>query len=228
MRSAYHIRSCDVFRLKQVCIHLVWTRLISCDTTAFWTCGYRSVTRLASRHLSLWQQAAVSSFQASLCRGGEPFLTWLMWLVNGLSHTQISRDDLGSPPAMDLLEKLKPSYWFSAHLHAKFSALYSHDKGHTKFLALDKCLPKRRFLQVCYIQIHCCPHISQRCTLYIDLGNSRAPTCDISIQTWIWCWMADYPFTDRTSDEIYKGTLVHTLTSHTSEVSLDTLWYVME
>ena len=69
---------------------------------------------------------------------------------------------LGSPPAMDLLRYLKPLYWFSAHLHVKFPALYEHDKGQsssgevkssncrqfTKFLSLDKCLPRRSYLQI--------------------------------------------------------------------------------
>lgn len=57
---------------------------------------------------------------------------------------------LGSPPCMELLERLFPSYWFSAHLHCKFAALVPEKKGArvTKFLALDKCLPKRKFLQV--------------------------------------------------------------------------------
>lgn len=69
---------------------------------------------------------------------------------------------------MELLRLLKPSYWFSAHLHCKFPAVFRHEeekekgegetkeqeggeKGEkrvTKFLALDKCLPKRQFLQV--------------------------------------------------------------------------------
>lgn len=57
----------------------------------------------------------------------------------------IENNALGSPPAMELLDYLLPKYWFSGHLHCKFAALYQ-DK--TKFLALDKCLPNRRFLQI--------------------------------------------------------------------------------
>lgn len=63
---------------------------------------------------------------------------------------EIQERTLGSKPAAKLLEKLKPSYWFSAHLHCKFSALVQHGEGGpmTKFLALDKCLPGRKFLQI--------------------------------------------------------------------------------
>lgn len=61
----------------------------------------------------------------------------------------IENNALGSGPCEELLLKLKPKYWFSAHLHCKFSAVVPHDTGtETKFLALDKCLPKRRFLQI--------------------------------------------------------------------------------
>ncbi|TYI31675.1 hypothetical protein ES332_A04G000900v1 [Gossypium tomentosum] len=54
-----------------------------------------------------------------------------------------------------LLKKLRPSYWFSAHLHCKFTALVEHEEGGrvTKFLALDKCLPGRKFLQVVDIDL---------------------------------------------------------------------------
>lgn len=67
---------------------------------------------------------------------------------------EIDRGSLGSPPAEKLLNKLKPKYWFAAHLHCKFAALVDHKEegSTTKFLALDKCLPRRRFLQILDIE----------------------------------------------------------------------------
>ncbi|CAI5478674.1 unnamed protein product [Closterium sp. Yama58-4] len=85
---------------------------------------------------------------------------------------EVERNALGSPAGETLLHTLRPSYWFSAHLHVKFSALVKHSpaaaaspapagvslssssaspsssSGVTRFLALDKCLPGRQFLQV--------------------------------------------------------------------------------
>jgi lariat debranching enzyme len=56
----------------------------------------------------------------------------------------------GSRPAAKLLDKLKPPFWFSAHLHCRFPAIIQHGEGGptAKFLALDKCLPRHNFLQV--------------------------------------------------------------------------------
>lgn len=67
---------------------------------------------------------------------------------------EIKANCLGSPPCMELLEQLKPTYWFSGHLHCKFAAIVPHnDQTCTKFLALDKCLPNRRFLQLVDVNV---------------------------------------------------------------------------
>ncbi|XP_049297486.1 lariat debranching enzyme [Anopheles funestus] len=61
----------------------------------------------------------------------------------------IEGNRLGSAPCEGLVRMLQPPYWFAAHLHCKFAALVEHsEEKATKFLALDKCLPKRRFLQI--------------------------------------------------------------------------------
>lgn len=81
-----------------------------------------------------------------------------MWFII-VAHCEIFRNDielnkLGSPPCEELLNHLKPEYWFSAHLHCKFVATVPHvDETDnvtkvTKFLALDKCIPQRNFLQL--------------------------------------------------------------------------------
>ncbi|CAK1545034.1 unnamed protein product [Leptosia nina] len=114
LRSVYHIRSLDVFRLSQLKekIHVMmshdWPRGIA---------NYGDKDNLLRR---------------------KPFL-----------REDIESNQLGSPPAEKLLNELKPEYWFAAHLHCQFAALVKHGDGtETKFLALDKCLPKRRHLQI--------------------------------------------------------------------------------
>ena len=67
--------------------------------------------------------------------------------------SDIDSGALGSPPGAHLLRHLAPRFWFSAHLHTKFAAVVPHGEGGvgggmTRFLALDKCLPGREFLQV--------------------------------------------------------------------------------
>lgn len=59
---------------------------------------------------------------------------------------------LGNPALKEILDDIMPDYWFAAHLHTKFAAVYPHENSRkTKFLSLDKCLPKRDFLQIIQI-----------------------------------------------------------------------------
>ncbi|GBP73983.1 Lariat debranching enzyme [Eumeta japonica] len=120
LRSVYHIRAFDIFRLKQIKekIHI----MLSHDWPSGIT-GYGDTENLLKR---------------------KPFL-----------REDIESNQLGSPPAMELLNLLKPDYWFAAHLHCQYAAIVTHDNAEedneqteTKFLALDKCLPRRRHLQI--------------------------------------------------------------------------------
>ncbi|KAJ0090101.1 hypothetical protein Patl1_12620 [Pistacia atlantica] len=115
IRSVYHVREFDVYKLLQV------EEPIDIFLSHDWP---RGITDFGN-----WKE-----------------------LVRYKRHfeKEIQDGSLGSEAASQLLEKLKPSYWFSAHLHCKFAAAVQHGEGGpvTKFLALDKCLPGRRFLQV--------------------------------------------------------------------------------
>ena len=62
--------------------------------------------------------------------------------------TDIKTGNLGNPALEQLLLELKPKNWFSAHLHVKFEAVVRHADRETKFMALDKCLPRRQFLHI--------------------------------------------------------------------------------
>jgi lariat debranching enzyme len=120
MRSAYHVRELEVFRLLQV------TRTLDIFLSHDWPRGIY-------HHGNTNNLIRAKKFLAA----------------------EIKDNSLGSPAAQRLLEVLRPKFWFSAHLHVKFSAVVRHadPNNHkpvslTKFLALDKCLPHRDYMQI--------------------------------------------------------------------------------
>lgn len=124
IRSIYHVRNIEVYKLKQL------KQPIDIFLSHDWP---RSIYHYGNKK----QLLKTKSF----------------------FRQEVENNTLGSPAASELLEHLKPTYWFSAHLHVKFAALMQHqakDKGQTaratKFLALDKCLPHRDFLQILEIE----------------------------------------------------------------------------
>uniref|UniRef100_A0A8R1V5A3 Lariat debranching enzyme C-terminal domain-containing protein n=1 Tax=Pristionchus pacificus TaxID=54126 RepID=A0A8R1V5A3_PRIPA len=116
--SAYHVRSLDVFRCKQMSSMDIF---LSHDwPTGIWDYGDKD------------------------------------WLLRKKVHftEEVNAGTMGNPGARELLMKLRPQYWFSAHMHIGFPALVDHPKKEgeenekvTRFLSLDKPLPRRHFLQ---------------------------------------------------------------------------------
>ncbi|CAM5164947.1 unnamed protein product [Natator depressus] len=120
VRSAYHVRNIEVFKLKQL------KHPMDIFMSHDWP---RSIYHYGNKK----QLLKMKSF----------------------FRQEVENNTLGSPAASELLQHFQPTYWFSAHLHVKFAALMQHQTNiegqlpkATKFLALDKCLPHRDFLQV--------------------------------------------------------------------------------
>ncbi|VDN07761.1 unnamed protein product, partial [Thelazia callipaeda] len=128
--SAYHVRSVDMFRLKQLKPKNSKGPLIDIMITHDWPAGiacYGDVEQL----LRL-----------------KPYF-----------KDDLERNAIGNPISMNLLH---PRYWLAAHMHCFFAALVPHsDKNDTedvfeptRFLSLDKPLPRRHFLQVLNFKVH--------------------------------------------------------------------------
>eukprot|EP00873_Tetraselmis_striata_P021980 jgi/Tetstr1/442244/TSEL_030385.t1 len=120
VKSAYHIRELEVLRLQQL------RRPLDVFLSHEWP---RGVYNFGNK--------------AELLRK-KPFF-----------RREVEQNELGSAVVEGLMSRLQPAYWFAAHLHVKHAALVQHPPAPggqvgnvTKFLALDKCLPGRDFLQM--------------------------------------------------------------------------------
>ncbi|TDL21479.1 DBR1-domain-containing protein [Rickenella mellea] len=129
----------------------------------------------------------------------------------------IASGQLGSPPLMGLLKVLKPEWWFAAHMHVRFTASVPHDaddrppalptfenpdeppktavRRETKFVALDKCLPTRQFLQLIDIQTPpLCPRNGK------DKPDSTPPRLTFDPE-WLAITRAFHPFLSTTQHQ---------------------------
>lgn len=91
-------------------------------------------------------------------------------------RTEVQEHRLGNPAHELLLWKLRPAYWFSAHLHVKFVSLVKYDDDDsicTQFLALDKVVPNRKYLQILDI-----PILSNSSSLYSKNATSSEISYD--------------------------------------------------
>ncbi len=115
VRSIYHVRSLDVFKLKLL------TKPIDIALSHDWPKGVYHYGNLDE--LYRWK---------------------------GFLREEIESNTLGSYAAQEVLRALQPDFWFSAHLHCRFPATVVHSQigKVTNFLALDKCLPRRKYLEV--------------------------------------------------------------------------------
>jgi lariat debranching enzyme len=149
LRSVYHTRALDAFRLCQL-------RPAAVGGGALGAAAGRHADDPSGRQIGLFLS---HDWPKGVARHGD---TPALLRRKRFLADEVADDSLGSPAGACVLAHLRPAHWFAAHLHTKFAAVVRHEaggvaaaeeglpppSGTTKFLALDKCLPGRDFLQV--------------------------------------------------------------------------------
>ncbi|EPB77805.1 lariat debranching enzyme domain protein [Ancylostoma ceylanicum] len=131
--SSYHVRNLDVWRLKQL-------RPADADNTS------NPIDIMVSHD---WPAGIVDFGDRDWLLRVKPFFV-----------DDVNSGKLGNPSTMQLLYDMRPRYWFAAHLHVGFAALVPHvskdgsqEAEPTRFLALDKPIPRRHFIQALELDI---------------------------------------------------------------------------
>ncbi|GAX22024.1 hypothetical protein FisN_6Hh271 [Fistulifera solaris] len=182
LRSIYHVREVDVYRMK---CYAQTAKAIRPESP---------VVNIMLSHD--WPRGIEQHGNTEGLLKKKPFF-----------RDEVQQNCLGSPPNEELLQAIQPPWWFSAHLHVKFKATMRHSKEKdvkqetnlqltpsqvikspapsvppssdqksdqttefiamtgkdpcsgadltdmmTQFLSLDKCLPRRHFLSIVHIE----------------------------------------------------------------------------
>ncbi|KAK2195553.1 bifunctional Metallo-dependent phosphatase-like/Lariat debranching enzyme [Babesia duncani] len=124
---------------------------------------YNESTKRSAYHIREYEIAKLSLIREPIdifLSHDWPRGVWKYGDLNSLLHQcphfeeDINNGNLGNPETAKILDKLKPRFWFSAHLHVKFEADVNHEDGSTThFLALDKPLGNRHFLEIMSIPL---------------------------------------------------------------------------
>jgi lariat debranching enzyme len=136
--TAYHTKQVDLFRLEL----LARINLMQIEQPEQYGEGYSSFDIFMSHD---WPKGKADSHSDMALYGSmKELLTYKPFL-----QKEIESRSFGSAPLLRVLEVAKPNYWFSAHMHVKYAALYPHQSDrYTHFLSLDKCLGKKSCLQL--------------------------------------------------------------------------------
>lgn len=96
LRSVYHVRNVDIYRMK---------------------CLSKSKSRVDIIASHDWPLGIEQHGNTQALIRQKPFF-----------RQEIEQNNLGSPPNREVLDALKPRWWFSAHLHVKFVAKVDHQR----------------------------------------------------------------------------------------------------
>lgn len=121
LRSVYHIRSHSVQKLALLppsspVSSAPATTSLPPSPSPFPPCPHPSIFLSHDWPLEIASSSTVSCDLPALLRR-KPFFA-----------DEIRERTLGSPPLLELLKTLRPTWWFAAHLHVKFAAVWTHGR----------------------------------------------------------------------------------------------------